>query len=38
MTMHNPFQPVEKIKTEVFSTMPEKFRKKKFNLNFREKY
>ena len=28
MTMHNPFQPVEKIKTEVFSTMPEKFRKK----------
>jgi gluconolactonase len=26
--MHNPFQPVEKIKTEVFATMPEKFRKK----------
>ena len=28
MTMHNPFQPVEKIKAEVFMSMPDKFRKK----------
>jgi len=28
MSMHNPFQPVEKIKTEVFMSMPDKFRKK----------
>ena len=28
MTMHNPFQPLEKIKTEVFMSMPDKFRKK----------
>ena len=26
--MYNPFQPVEKIKAEVFMTMPAKFRKK----------
>ena len=28
MTMHNPFQPIEKIKTEVFMSMPDKYRKK----------
>ena len=26
--MFNPFQPVEKIKTEVWTSMPAKFRKK----------
>ena len=28
MTMHNPFQSVEKIKTEIFASLPAKFRKK----------